>query len=92
MICLLSFFRDTASTLMLSCRSPSLLPRIVTITQKNVPDGEDAAGLSEVGLLLDTTDSLLEDGRDLGGSGLGVGVGAGLDGGNYRCGISLLSS
>ncbi len=28
-----------------------------------VPDREDTAGLSEVGLLLDTADSLLEDGR-----------------------------
>lgn len=85
---LLSWYRVDPDAL---CRSPSL-PRIESITQKNVPDGEDTAGLGEVGLLMDTTDSLLEDGRDLGGSGLGVGVGAGLDGGNYRCGISLLSS
>jgi hypothetical protein len=32
-----------------------------------VPDGEDAASLGEGALFLDTTDSLLEDGGDLGG-------------------------
>jgi hypothetical protein len=55
----------------------------------NVPDGEDAAGLSEVDLLLDTTDPLLEDGRHLGRRGPGFGVGAGLEGGDGGCGISL---
>lgn len=38
----------------------------------DVPDREDTTGLSDVGLLLDTTDSLLEEGRDLGGRGLGL--------------------
>lgn len=56
----------------------------------HIPDRENAAGLSEVRLLLDTTDALLENGRDLGGRGLGVGVGTGLDGGDSRCGISGL--
>ena len=41
----------------------------------DVPDGKDTAGLGETRLLLDTTDSLLEDGRDLSGGGL-VGVAA----------------
>jgi hypothetical protein len=49
----------------------------------DIPDGKDTTGLGEVGLLLDTTDSLLEDGRDLsGGSLVGVatdGVGDGSD-------------
>lgn len=39
----------------------------------DIPDGKDATGLGEVGLLLDTTDPLLEDGRDLSGGSL-VGV------------------
>lgn len=39
----------------------------------DVPDGKDTAGLGETRLLLDTTDSLLKDGRDLSGGGL-VGV------------------
>ena len=38
----------------------------------DVPDREDTTGLSDVDLLLDTTDSLLEEGRDLGGRGLGL--------------------
>lgn len=46
-------------------------PDIVIVV--DVPDGEDTAGLGETGLLLDTADSLLEDGRDLSGGGL-VGV------------------
>ena len=37
-----------------------------------VPDGEDAAGLGEAGLLLDTANPLLEDGGDLSRGGLGV--------------------
>lgn len=38
----------------------------------DVPDREDTTGLSDIGLLLHTTDSLLEEGRDLGGRGLGL--------------------
>lgn len=38
----------------------------------DVPDREDTTGLSDVGLLLDTTDSLLEEGRDLSRRGLGL--------------------
>lgn len=41
----------------------------------DIPDGKDTAGLGETRLLLNTTDSLLKDGRDLGGGGL-VGVAA----------------
>lgn len=50
----------------------------------NIPDRQDATSLGETRLLLDAADALLEDGRDLGGSGLGIGVGAclyGADGG-----------
>lgn len=56
----------------------------------HIPNGEDTASLSETGLLLDTTNSLLEDGRDLSGSSLGVGgvESGGVDGGG--CGISEL--
>lgn len=57
--------------------------------KKNIPDGEDTAGLSETRLLLDTANSLLEDGRDLSWGCLGLGVCAGLEGGNCGCGISL---
>jgi hypothetical protein len=39
----------------------------------SVPNGEDTAGLGETGLLLDTTDPLLEDRGDLGGGSLSVG-------------------
>ena len=46
-------------------------PDIVVVV--DIPDGEDTAGLGETGLLLDTADSLLENGRDLSGGGL-VGV------------------
>jgi hypothetical protein len=55
----------------------------------NLPDGKDAASLGQVGLLRDTTDSLLQDGGDLSGRGLGLGVGSGLDG-EGGCGISGL--
>lgn len=56
----------------------------------HIPNRQDTTGLSETSLLLDTADSLLEDGRDLSGRGLGVGsVGSdGVDG--SRCGISSL--
>lgn len=56
----------------------------------HIPDGEDTASLSETGLLLNTTNSLLEDGRNLSRSGLGVGgvESGGVDGGG--CGISDL--
>ena len=48
----------------------------------NVPNGQNATGLGETSLLLDTTDALLQDGGDLGGLGLGLGgVGTGLLGG-----------
>lgn len=36
----------------------------------NVPNRQDATSLGEVGLLLDATDALLEDGRNLGRCGL----------------------
>ena len=48
----------------------------------DVPNGQNATGLSETSLLLDTTDALLQDGGDLGGLGLGLGgVGTDLLGG-----------
>lgn len=56
-------------------------------TLDHVPDGQNATGLSEVGLILNTADPLLEDGRDLGWRCLRVGVCA--DGGDGGCGISL---
>jgi len=57
-------------------------------TGDTITDGEDTASLSETGLLLNTTNSLLEDGRNLSRSGLGVGgvESGGVDGGG--CGIS----
>ena len=58
----------------------------------HIPDGEDAASLSEARLLLDATDALLEDGGNLSRGGL-VGVGTGLHGGAVQgggCGISDL--
>ena len=48
----------------------------------NIPDRQDATSLGETRLLLDAADTLLEDGGDLGGSGLGIGVGACLYGGD----------
>jgi len=57
----------------------------------HIPDGKDAASLSEARLLLDTANSLLENGGDLGRRGLGVGgVGSGLHGHGGGCGISDL--
>ena len=47
-----------------------------------LPDRKNTASLSEAGLLLHATDSLLEDGGDLGRGGLGVGgiaAGEGVD-------------
>lgn len=38
----------------------------------HVPDGKDTTSLGEAGLLLNTTDSLLQDGGNLGGSSLGL--------------------
>jgi hypothetical protein len=59
-------------------------------TKIHIPDGEDTASLSETGLLLNATNSLLEDRRNLSRSGLGVGgvESSGVDGGG--CGISDL--
>ena len=54
----------------------------------HVPDGEDTASLSETRLLLDTSNSLLEDRRDLSGSSLGVG-GVGSDGSVDGCGCGI---
>lgn len=69
----------------LVCRQASL----VVVVLKNVPDRQDAASLGKAGLLLDTADSLLENGRDLGRGGLRFGVCAGLEGRDDGCGISL---
>ena len=71
-----------------SCTSFALL-RLLPV-EIHIPDGKNTTSLSEVGLLLDTTNSLLEDGRDLGGSSLGIGgvESGGVDGGG--CGISEL--
>lgn len=56
----------------------------------DVPNRQDATSLGEVGLLLDTTDALLEDGRDLGRGGL-FGIGACLyrDDGGSRSDLRL---
>ena len=72
-------------TLYTTCALLRLLP-----VEIHIPDGEDTASLSETGLLLNTTNSLLEDGRNLSRSGLGVGgvESGGVDGGG--CGISDL--
>lgn len=62
-------------------------------TGDTVTDGEDTAGLSEVGLLLDTADALLEDGRNLSGGGLGVGgIGSCLEGDRSGLEKSVLGS
>lgn len=58
----------------------------------HVPDREDTASLGQVGLLGDATDALLENGRNLGGRCLGLGVGSGLDVEGGGCGISCLAS
>lgn len=54
----------------------------------DVPDRQDTAGLGKTSLLLDTADPLLEDGRDLGRRGLGLGVGADLDKGRGSAGLA----
>lgn len=60
------------------------------LSKLHIPDGEDTTSLSKVGLLLDTANSLLKDGRNLGGRGLGVG-GVGSDSvDGCGCGISSL--
>ncbi len=38
----------------------------------DVPDRQNTTGLGETSLLLNTTDTLLQDGRDLGGLSLGL--------------------
>jgi hypothetical protein len=49
----------------------------------SIPDGEDTTGLSKAGLLVDTTDALLEQAAHFGGSGLALGgIGASDDGGD----------
>ena len=56
----------------------------------HIPNGQDTASLGQAGLLSDTTDSLLEDRRDLGGRSLRIGgVAPGEDAGD-GCGISCL--
>lgn len=57
----------------------------------SIPDGENAAGLGEVGLILDTADTGLEDGGNLGGGGLCVSSVATDAVGNGSGGASLLS-
>lgn len=47
----------------------------------DIPDGEDTSGLGKASLFLDTTDLLLEDGRNLSRGSLSLSVSAGLDGG-----------
>lgn len=47
-----------------------------------LPDRQDTARLGQTGLFLHATDPLLEDGRDLGGRGLGVGRIAAGEGGD----------
>jgi hypothetical protein len=42
-------------------------------TGDTVTDGQDTASLGQAGLFLHTTDSLLEDGRNFGRRGFGVG-------------------
>lgn len=50
-----------------------------------IPDGKDTSSLSETRLLLNTTDSLLKDGGNLSGGGLGLsGVGTDLLGGTSQ--------
>lgn len=53
-------------------------PQLTRDECENVPNRQDATGLGEVGLLLDATDALLEDGRNLGRCGL-LGICASLD-------------
>lgn len=54
----------------------------LAISLFDVPNGQNATGLSETSLLLNTTDALLQDGGDLGGLGLSLGgVGTDLLGG-----------
>lgn len=78
---------SSACTLLIPCTRaiPSLHP-IVSFTPSlescsvgagggggvSVPDGQDATGLGETRLLLHTSDSLLENGGNLGGCGFGV--------------------
>ena len=66
-----------------TAKPPPPLPKILS----HVPDGQNATGLSKVGLILNTADPLFENGRDLGWRCLCVGVCA--DGGDSGCGISL---
>lgn len=48
----------------------------------DIPDRQNTTGLSETSFLLNTTDTLLQDGGDLGGLSLGLsGVGTDLVGG-----------
>jgi hypothetical protein len=48
-------------------------PRYLCCSNRlRIPDGKDTTSLGETGLLLDTTDPLLEDRGDLGGSSLGL--------------------
>lgn len=67
---------NTSDTITVRCMSvfhASCLMMLWAVV--DIPDGKDTAGLGETRLLLDTTDSLLKDGRDLSGGGL-VGVAA----------------
>lgn len=61
-------FRLAAGDAISPTSSPS--PRLNQGKCSDVPDRQNATSLGEVGLLLDATDALLEDGRDLGRCGL----------------------
>ncbi len=68
------------------------VPSTTRPNQRNIPDRENAASLGEAGLLLNTANSLLEDGRNLGRRSLCFGIRADLYRGDVDgCGISGLA-
>jgi hypothetical protein len=59
-------------------------------SELHIPDGKDAASLSKARLLLNTSNALLKDGRNLGRGSLGVGGVEASTVDDSRCGISDL--
>lgn len=70
---------DTGDTVTVKNECRCSESELATDREGSLPNGQNTSGLGHRGLLLNTTDALLEDRGDLGGGGLGLtSIGAGM--------------